>query len=175
MYYQLIPLLALLSSVVASSPCPPTGPVLPAPDIPPDFLHGKLTDILNELVDNSTENCWDSNTTSFSIMATSPTHSFFTHHRTAQVRNESGASGVGDDTTYMIASVTKVFTVLATWLEERLNLDGPIGKYVEELDIPGWEDVTLRLLTNQMAAVSRQGRDMTYLPGCQVRRERTRY
>lgn len=153
---------ALLLSIflflgVVSSLCPPTGSVLPAPNIPEDFLHGDLTNTLNNLIENSAEDGWDPKKTSFSVMATSPRHTFFSFHHTAEVKNETGTNEVGNDTIYMIASVSKVFTVLATWLDKRLDLDSPIGKYVQEFDVPGWEDVTLRLLTSQMAAVSRQG------------------
>ena len=113
--------------------------------------------MINSLIDKGAEDGWDPNITSFSVMATSPSQTFFSYHHTARVKNETGVKKVGDDTVYMIGSVSKLFTVLAIWLEERVSLDDPIGKYVQEFDIPGWEDVTLRLLTSQMAAVSRQG------------------
>lgn len=54
--------------------------------------------------------------------------------------------------------MTKIFTVLAVMLEEGMDLDDKIGKYVEELDgLEEWEDVTLRLLASQMAAAPRDG------------------
>lgn len=77
-------------------------------------------------------------------MATSLNHTFFTYHYTALVRNKSGVDKVDGNTIYRAASVTKVFTILAIMLEEKINLDDLIGKYVKELDVPEWKDVTLR-------------------------------
>ena len=157
MYYQLSLILFFLLFETIASICPPTGPVLPAPNIPHDLPLDSLTKILDDFVHNSAEYGWNSTTNSFSVMATSPNHTFFRHHYTAPLRNDSGVDEVGDDTVYMVASVTKIFTVLAVWLEEKMNLDDPIGKYVKELNISGWGDVTLRLLTNQLAALPRWG------------------
>ncbi|KAL3484990.1 beta-lactamase/transpeptidase-like protein [Aspergillus germanicus] len=73
------------------------------------------------------------------------------------MKNESGVQHVDGDTVYTIASITKVFTVLAVWLEAKMNLDDPIGRYVHELNNSDWADVTLRLLTSQLAAIPRNG------------------
>jgi CubicO group peptidase (beta-lactamase class C family) len=127
------------------------------PKIPSNLPLPGLTKVLKEFIANSKNNSWNSSTNSFSVVATSPEQTFFRYHYTAPLRNNSGVDKVDGDTVYRVASVTKVFTVLAIWLEERMNLDDLIGKYVKELDIPGWEDVTLRLLTSQMAAIPRDG------------------
>jgi CubicO group peptidase (beta-lactamase class C family) len=158
MHYRSIALLSLLHFLGCfASPCPPTGPVLPLPKIPSDFPLPGLTKVLKEFIADSKDNGWNSSTNSFSVVATSPEHTFFHFHYPAPLRNNSGVDKVDGDTIYRVASVTKVFTVLAIWLEERMNLDDPIGKYIKELDIPGWEDVTLRLLTSQIAAIPRDG------------------
>ncbi|CEL03929.1 hypothetical protein ASPCAL05066 [Aspergillus calidoustus] len=143
--------------VSGSSICPPTGPVLPPPDIPRDYDWSNLTRTLDEFIQGAIEDGWNSTINSFSVMATSAEETFFTYHHTAPMNNESGVQHVDGNTVYAIASITKVFTVLAVWLEGRINLDDPIGKYVQELNNSDWEDVTLRLLTSQIAAAPRNG------------------
>jgi CubicO group peptidase (beta-lactamase class C family) len=112
---------------------------------------------LDEFIQDAIEDGWNSTINSFSVMATSAEETFFTYHHTAPMNNESSVQNVDGNTVYAIASITKVFTVLAVWLEGRMNLDDPIGKYVQELNNSDWEDVTLRLLTSQIAAVPRNG------------------
>ena len=138
--------------------CYPTEPLLPRPDIPEDWQLTDLTKTLDDFVQNSADYGWNSSTNAFSVMATSPNHTFFRYHHTALMRNSSGVQEVNDDTVYMAASITKVFTVLAVMLNKKMSLDDPIGKYVEELDVLEWEHVTLRLLSNQQAALPRWGR-----------------
>ncbi|KAJ0423140.1 beta-lactamase/transpeptidase-like protein [Aspergillus carlsbadensis] len=157
---RFLSLLALSAhGILASgtSICPPTGPVLPPPRIPQDYDWPNLTRTLDQFIQNSVEDGWNGTINSFSVMATSAEETFFSYHHTAPLKNESGVQRVDGDTVYAIASITKVFTVLAVWLEDRMNLDDPIGWYVQELNSSGWEDVTLRLLTSQIAAIPRNG------------------
>ena len=150
--------LALFLQQGLAAYCPPTGTLLPLPQVSKDLDLSNLTSILDGIAANSSALGWNSTTTSFSIQATSLDETFFSHYHTAPEKNETGTQEVGGDTVFRIASVTKVFTVLALLLEKEMGLDDPIGKYVEELDgKEGWEDVTLRLLASQLAAVSRGG------------------
>jgi CubicO group peptidase (beta-lactamase class C family) len=149
-----------------SSICPPTGPVLPPPHIPRDYDWANLTRTLVDVIQSAAEDGWNSTINSFSVMATSAENSFFDYYYTAPMKNESGVQHVDGDTVYAIASITKVFTVLSVWLEEKMNLDDPNGRYVEELNNSDWADVTLRLLTSQIAAIPRNGT----LP-CHLRRD----
>ncbi|KAK2779996.1 putative beta-lactamase-like 1 [Onygenales sp. PD_12] len=153
--YVLTLLLFLHHSLAAY--CPPTGPVLPPPTIPANFAASELTDTLTGLIKNSQAYGWNASANSFSVSLTSADSTFFSYHHTAPLKNDSGVVEVAGDTIYRIASATKVFTVLAVLLEERIYLDDPIGKYVKELNGSEWEEVTVRLLTNQLAAVPRDG------------------
>jgi CubicO group peptidase (beta-lactamase class C family) len=137
--------------------CPPTGPILPPPHIPRDYDLSDLTHTLDRFIQNAVEDGWNSTVNSFSVMAASAEETFFSYHHTAPLKNQSGVHHVDGDTVYAIASITKVFTVLAVWLEDKMNLDDPIGRYVHELNNSDWADVTLRLLTSQIAAIRRNG------------------
>ncbi|KAL2862801.1 serine hydrolase domain-containing protein [Aspergillus lucknowensis] len=149
---------------LASSICPPTGPVLPPPHIPRNASWSGITDVLNAFVQDSEGDGWNASINSFSVVATSAEDTFFRYHYTAPLKDEMGVKTVDDDTVYSVASITKVFTVLAVLLEDRLDLDAPIGKYVKELDTLEWKDVTLRLLTTQTAAIPRDGYMFDHAP-----------
>lgn len=114
--------------------CPPSGPVLPPPDIPPSVDFSNLSTILNNLSHN--DKGWNASTTSFSIDITSMDATFFTYHYTAPLRSASGTRQVDNNTVFRVASVTKVFTVLAILLENRISQEDPISKYVPELFKP---------------------------------------
>ncbi|KAL2847845.1 beta-lactamase/transpeptidase-like protein [Aspergillus pseudoustus] len=152
-------LILIGAGVVASGTaiCPPMGPVLPPPHIPRDYDWSNLTRTLDQFVQKSVKDGWNNTLNSFSVMATSAEETFFSYHHSAPLKNDSGVQRLDGDTVYAIASITKVFTVLAVWLEDRMSLDDPIGRYVHELNNSEWEDVTLRLLTSQIAAIPRNG------------------
>jgi len=118
-------------------------------------------------------------TTSFSLEVTSSLETLWEHHHTAVIRNDSrpdldsnskGAT-VSGHTVYRVASITKVFTVLAILREQlagKLELDDPIVDYVPELldsqvgTGPGdagfvrWENVRLRALGSQLSGIPRE-------------------
>src|SRR5690349_17554654 len=102
----------------AASICPPTGPVLPPPVIPSNFSFG-LNLALDALVNSAHTGRYAANT-SFSVMVTSKESTFFSYHYTSVQENSSGTNIIDEYTTYRIASVTKVFTVLAVLLDERM-------------------------------------------------------
>ena len=156
MHFSTIGLFLLFQHSIAVF-CPPPGAVLPPPHIPSNFAASKLTGILNKIVQKSQDYGWNATTNSFSVSATSRDKTFFSHHYTAPLKDESGVHKVKGDTVYRIASVTKLFTVLAVLLEERIHLNDSIGEYIKELNGTVWKDVTLRLLTSQLAALPRYG------------------
>ncbi|KAK2732921.1 putative beta-lactamase-like 1 [Myotisia sp. PD_48] len=133
--------------------CPPTGPVLPPPRVPHGFQLKGLKHDLDGFV--RSQNRWNASTNSFSVMVTSGDGPFFSYHHTAPIKSENGVKIVDDHSIYRIASVSKVFTTLATLVEQNVSLDDTIGMYLKELDAPGWQDVTLRLLAQQLSGVAR--------------------
>ncbi|RSM05370.1 hypothetical protein CDV31_009608 [Fusarium ambrosium] len=141
---------------LADAYCPPTGSVLPPPDISSD---GKLTETLNNALRKLAKSgIWNTTTTSFSIELTSSKENIFSFHHTSPKLNSSGVDKVDGKTIYRVASVTKVFTTLALLLQNGINLDDSITKYVPELSKIAWyKDVTLRMLASQISGVHRDG------------------
>ena len=152
-----LPLLGLLWLPLASSYCPPTGPVLPPPKVSSDGnLTNSLAESLKDLMQSG--NSWNASTNSFSVKVTSKEETLASFHHTADNLNKTGVSKVTSSSIYRVASVTKVFTVLALLLQENLNLDDPASKYVPELaKIEYYKGITLRMLASQLGGVPREG------------------
>ncbi|RMJ16889.1 hypothetical protein CDV36_003502 [Fusarium kuroshium] len=142
---------------LADAYCPPTGPILPPPNI---SSHGKLTTTLNNTLQKLAKSgIWNTTTTSFSVELTSSKENVFSFHHTSPRLNSSGVDKVDGKTIYRVASVTKVFTTLALLLQNGINLDDSITKYVPELSKIAWyKDVTLRMLASQISGVHRDGK-----------------
>lgn len=147
----------------ADAYCPPTGPVLPPPDMPSD---GTLTATLNNALRKLAKSgVWNTTTTSFSVELTSSKETLFSFHHTSPKLNSSGVDKVDGKTIYRVASVTKVFTTLALLLQYGINLDDSVIKYVPELSKIAWyKDVTLRMLASQISGVHRDGKSNNHSP-----------
>ncbi|KAL6366312.1 hypothetical protein LRP88_00060 [Fusarium phalaenopsidis] len=101
---------------------------------------------------------WNTTTTSFSVELTSSKETLFSFHHTSPKLNSSGVDKVDGKTIYRVASVTKVFTTLALLLQDGINLDDSVIKYVPGLSKITWyKDVTLRMLASQISGVHRDG------------------
>ncbi|KAL6364830.1 hypothetical protein LRP88_00803 [Fusarium phalaenopsidis] len=150
----------LLWLPLASSYCPPTGPVLPPPKVPSDGnLTDSLVESLRDLVQSS--KAWNASTNSFSVKVTSKEETLASFHHTADNLNKTGVSKVTSSSIYRVASVTKVFTVLALLLQKNLNLDDPASKYVPELArIEHYKGITLRMLASQLGGAPRYAFDL---------------
>ncbi|KAL8683920.1 MAG: hypothetical protein Q9186_000131 [Xanthomendoza sp. 1 TL-2023] len=111
---------------------------------------------------------WDTNNTSFSIALTSASETLLTTSYTAANLGNYSNDRLGrmDDQTYFrIASISKVFTVLAVLLQEKAgncSLRDPITRYVPELkDSAGpstikWGSITLETLASQLSGLPRE-------------------
>ena len=62
-----------------------------------------------------------------------------------------------NNTIFRVASVTKLFTVLAVLLEEEISFDDPISKFIPELRVGKWEGVSVGLLASQISGAPRDG------------------
>jgi CubicO group peptidase (beta-lactamase class C family) len=115
-----------------------------------------LAESLRDLVQSS--KAWNASTNSFSVKVTSKEETLVSFHHTADNLNKTGVGKVTSSSIYRVASVTKIFTVLALLLQENLNLDDPASKYVPELaKIDHYKDITLRMLASQLGGVPREG------------------
>lgn len=154
----------LLSFVsLSSGGCPDPSPAFPPPqyDESSHILKSAFVEIEESVKNIVSESFYD--TSSFSIEVTSSKQTLWSLHHTAREKNESrpGAKVINGATSYRIASITKVFTVLAIIKEHaagRLDLDDTIDKYIPELTedqkggIP-WKEITLRTLANQLSGL----------------------
>lgn len=108
------------------------------------------------------------NKTSFAIEVTSAEETLWDHYYTAPLLGnytDSEPTCVNPNTAFRIASISKVFTVLAVLLEQkagRLSLRDPVTKYITELannkNDRGikWEDITLESLASQLGGIPRE-------------------
>ncbi|PVH98034.1 beta-lactamase family protein [Periconia macrospinosa] len=107
---------------------------------------------------------WDSS--SFSVAITSSKETLWEHHHKAQKRNVTRPDipQVNGDALYRIASITKVFTVLAILQQQEagnLRLDESVATYLPELKenqngTINWAGITLRSLASQLSGIPRE-------------------
>ncbi|SPO01739.1 uncharacterized protein DNG_04412 [Cephalotrichum gorgonifer] len=145
-----------LPALSTAARCPPTGAVLPSPDLPDNYEPAGLRVNIDNLLEHASPT-WNVSTTSFSVELTSINASFFEYHHTAATRSEHGVREVDTNTVYRIASITKVFNVLALLLNAPLALDTSITQYVPELEgREEYVEITLRMLASQVAGIPRE-------------------
>lgn len=112
------------------------------------------------------------NTTSFAIEVTSAEQTLWGYYHTAPLLGnytDSEPTRVNPSTAFRIASISKVFTVLAVLLQEKaghLNLRDPVTRYITDLlgerNEGGirWEDITLESLASQLSGIPRECRSL---------------
>jgi CubicO group peptidase (beta-lactamase class C family) len=114
---------------------------------------------------------WTTNTTSFALQVTSKNEKIWDYYYTAPILGEykdSDPAPVIGDTAFRIASISKSFTVYALLLENKINLDDAITKYIPELLeqqpahkgnwYPQWDEITIRSLASQLSGIARESK-----------------
>ena len=164
----LLSLFVLIRSIAASCVNPSNAfphPHLYAGDGALSKLFYNLEYDLNE---SQSENQWNSNTTSFAIEITSAESTLWGTYHTASKRVSGNVTG---DTYFRIASITKVFTVLAILLQQnegKLSLQDSVSKYIPELTQGKnegsiqWEDISLESLASQLSGIPRECKDVPH-------------
>ncbi len=106
--------------------------------------------------------------TSFTVEVTSAEQTLWGHYHTAPLLGnytDSEPTRASLNTAFRIASISKVFTVLAVLLQEKagyLSLRDPVTKYIAELTSNRnesgikWEDITLESLASQLSGIPRE-------------------
>ncbi|KAL8804442.1 MAG: hypothetical protein Q9182_002547 [Xanthomendoza sp. 2 TL-2023] len=171
-----LPLLGIWTLFVVSSyswRLEPTDP-FPPPILLKDEPH--LQKVFNgleqgiQVASTESSHLWDTDNTSFAIAVTSASETLWTiSYTAANLGNYSnGLPGRMNDQTYFrIASISKVFTVLAVLLQEKAgkcSLRDPITRYVPELQdsagagagIIEWSKITLEALASQLSGLPRE-------------------
>ncbi|KAL8898316.1 MAG: hypothetical protein Q9207_006775 [Kuettlingeria erythrocarpa] len=116
----------------------------------------------------SSSSPWLANLTSFSISVTSASETLWTTSHTAAILGnyvDSPASNVTEQTYFRIASISKLFTVLAALLQEKegkWSLKDRITNWIPELRNRteehgvAWESITLESLASQLSGIVRE-------------------
>ncbi|KAJ4251206.1 hypothetical protein NW757_006752 [Fusarium falciforme] len=151
---SILPLFSLLWLPLASSYCPPTGPVLPPPKVPSDGnLTDSLAESLRDLVQSS--KAWNASTNSFSVKVTSEEQTLSSFHHTAGDLNKTGVSqGYGFD--------------LATGLEFKTLRDLGFPETSPASGTPACDTVDTGLCTRSEFFESLKNNNLTWQPGQKV-------
>ena len=163
--------LASLSALVSSSCFEPSEP-LPAPHLNPGSpdllaLFSGLDSTIEEALTQTTAG-WNTTITSHAIDVTTASETLWQSFHTAPLLgeyNDGGPTNVTGNTAFRIASISKVFTVLAILLQQQegiLNLKDPVTKYLPDLrendisDGVQWEQISLESLASQLSGIPRE-------------------
>lgn len=163
---------------VSLGPCPPLGPVLPAPVRPsadPDVQAAvkSFESSLNALTAN-----YDASAVSVAVKSIHEDQPFFSFHYTPPHLNTSSTHKVDADTVYRIASISKVFTVLGVLLLDGVRMDDPVTKYlpqlrglrrqagepVNEITTPDWDEITLGSLASHQSGLGSDSKHRRSIP-----------
>ncbi|KAL0937379.1 beta-lactamase-like protein 2 [Colletotrichum truncatum] len=152
----------------ASFTCPPLGPVFPAAKNPGAHpaVRAALADFV-AAVEAETKD-FDGSAVSIGVKSAFEDEPLLDFHHTPKNRDPRGADVVDENTVYRLASVSKVFTVLAALQrDDVIHLDDPITKFIPELrgkrpeggelDYVDWEEVTVEAVAAHVAGI---GADM---------------
>lgn len=110
---------------------------------------------------------WNTTITSISIQVTSARETIWDFYHTAALLGnytDSQPTDVSGRTYFRIASISKVFTVLAILLQDkagRLSIRDPISKYLPELNHEQghgiqWDKISIESLASQLSGIPRE-------------------
>jgi Beta-lactamase class C and other penicillin binding proteins len=149
--------------------CPVNGPLLPRPtDLGNSQIiqnaTAKLAHALDLSIRGERKAGFQVDNTSFSLALVSPytpdsdhtgENIIWSYHHLGK-NNVQGTNDLGDDSQYMIGSISKVFSDLIL-LQSDLDLNDPITRYLPELEREGtpiqWSNITLSALSNHLAGI----------------------
>jgi CubicO group peptidase (beta-lactamase class C family) len=142
--------------------CPPMGAVLPAPQAPSKnkAVKSAVSGLKSALEDEITS-LFQTSALSVGVKSIHEDEALFKYHFTPP-KPGSGVQKVGDDTMYRIASVSKLFTVLAALQNSDIDMNASVLKYLPQLnetatDDPilslDWEEVTVGSLAGHLSGL----------------------
>lgn len=155
---------------MSSAVIPPiTGALLPPPKLTDSDAFHEFKANLTALFDDSMHPDhagFESIQTSFSIALTSIHAPVFEpaiweYHHLAGNRSEDSTADLGGDSTYMIASISKVFTALLV-LQSEITVHSPVTAYLPELNGPSpnsdpskiqWNQITIQDLLTHLSGI----------------------
>ncbi|KAH7175346.1 beta-lactamase/transpeptidase-like protein [Dactylonectria macrodidyma] len=142
--------------------CPPMGAVFPAPQAPSqNTAVKKAVSGLKSALDQQTSAQFEATALSVGVKSIHEDDPLFTYHFTPPNAG-SGAQEVGDDTMYRIASVSKMFTVLAALQNTDIDMNASVLKYLPQLNETdtgdpilslNWEEITVAALAGHLSGL----------------------
>ncbi|KAF2638189.1 beta-lactamase/transpeptidase-like protein [Massarina eburnea CBS 473.64] len=139
--------------------CPPPGPILP----PPSNIESSHVFISDALLKNTS--WFDSST--FAIKASIGDVPVINYQHWGKINSAGSATKDLFNTKFRLASVTKVFTVLAVLLSgDKIGWEDSITKYIPGLEAALYKDVSISALAGQTSGLGRYGyvSDLSFLP-----------
>ncbi|KAI1380639.1 beta-lactamase/transpeptidase-like protein [Hypoxylon crocopeplum] len=147
--------------------CPPLGPVLPAPTSPSSHpAVQSAVSALRETLGSLTAS-FNGTAVSVSVKSLHESTPMVDVHYTPPVLDPRGASQIDASTVYRIASVSKLFAVLATLKTCGVHMEDPVTKYlprlrelkqqqngtIDRITTVDWDEVTLWNLASHMGGI----------------------
>ncbi|KAF5025719.1 hypothetical protein F66182_2186 [Fusarium sp. NRRL 66182] len=146
--------------------CPPLGPVLPAPLRPGSHssVEAAVASIQQKLED--TTSAWNLSSLVVAIKSAHEDDYLLEFANTPPEVDPRGVESVDSDTLFRMASLSKVFPVLALLKLHRVNFDDPVTKYLPELRslnkqarkqdavwAVDWDEVTIGALASHIGGI----------------------
>lgn len=146
--------------------CPPLGPVLPPPLHPSSHSAVKAAiDKIQDILSSDTVSLVNSSV-AVAIKSTYEDDYMFEFASTPPNVDPRGVDKVDSDTVFRMASLSKVFPVLALLKQHKVNFDDPVTKYLPELRgldkearkkdavwAVDWDEITIGALASHLGGI----------------------
>ncbi|KAG8670927.1 hypothetical protein FPOAC1_004162 [Fusarium poae] len=149
-------------TLVDAKACPPLGAVFPPPQAPGESpLVQKAAAALKTGLEARIVSQFNNSGLAIGVKSIHEEDPLFTYHFTPPNPGE-GSDKVDEDTVFRIASGSKLFTALAARVNEKIDLQASVLKYLPELNKTAgdddilslkWEDITVGSLASHLSGV----------------------
>jgi CubicO group peptidase (beta-lactamase class C family) len=149
-------------TLVDAKVCPPLGAVFPAPQAPGESpLVQKAAAALKAGLDARIASQFNNSGLSIGVKSIHEEDPLFTYYFTPPNPGE-GSDKIDEDTVFRIASGSKLFTALAARVNDKIDLQASVLKYLPELNKTAgdddilslkWEDITVGSLASHLSGV----------------------
>lgn len=156
-----------------AKPCPPLGPVLPAPKTPSssDAVKAAIQELTAELnaIASSTLN---SSGLSVAVKSIHEDGQLFSYHHTPPNFSGTGTNKIDENTIYRVGSVSKIMPVLISLQSDKIRMDDSVLEYIPELRTAvnenellriQWEGITVRSLATHLSGLPSESERLSCL------------
>ena len=149
-------------TLVDGKACPPLGPVFPAPQSPSSSPYIRTANkALKKTLDAKIASNFNTSGVSIAVKSIHEDDALFTYSFTPP-NPGLGTDEIDQDTIFRIASGSKLFTALAARVNDKIDLNASVLKYLPKLNETSgkddilsmkWEDVTVGSLASHLSGV----------------------